>query len=97
MLNEQFSLYPLPKPIGEHAEYIIFVGLGALIVSFSKFVLGIKVWGVFRPVLLAVAFRMIGILEGIAFLVFVLSVNAFLVRPLLIPGKLLTSPGFRFC
>lgn len=82
-LNEQFSLYTLPKHLHEHAEYIVFITIGALIVSISKFVFGIRVWGVFRPILIAVAFKVIGILEGMIFLAFILSVNAFLIRPML--------------
>ncbi|MBX7170803.1 MAG: hypothetical protein K1X72_07585 [Pyrinomonadaceae bacterium] len=87
LLNEEFSLFSLSHHWQQPLEYIVFVAFGAMIVTFSKFTLGINVWGVFRPVLLAIAFKSIGVLPGIIFLAFVLSVNAFIVRPMLKANK----------
>ncbi len=80
-LSQHFSLTALPHHLHEHLEYLLFVPFGALLVTFFKFPVGLRVLGVFRPVLLAVAFKLVGIPVGLAFLAFVLAINAFLVRP----------------
>jgi hypothetical protein len=72
----------LPESLHRQVDYIIFVALGALVVSFVRLTLGIHVLGLFRPILLAVAFSITGIPLGVAFLLFVLSVVP-LLRPLL--------------
>lgn len=80
-LAEHFSLAALPHHLHEHLEYLIFMPFGALIVTFFKFTIGLRVLGVLRPVLLAVAFKLVGIPAGLAFLFIVLAIKASLVRP----------------
>lgn len=77
-----FSIAALPKHLHRHVEYIIFVPLSALVVAFFRLTLGIRVLGLFRPILIAIAFRVIGIPAGVAFLLAVLAVVA-LLRPTL--------------
>src|ERR1700726_4224109 len=77
-----FSVPDLPKGLHRHVEYIVFVPLSALLVAFFRLTLGIKVLGFFRPILLAIAFRIMGLPLGVAFLVLVLAGVA-LLRPML--------------
>jgi hypothetical protein len=65
-----------------HVEFILFVPLSAVVVSFFRLTLGVPVLSLFRPILVAVAFRTIGIPLGLAFLALVLGA-VFLMRPLL--------------
>jgi hypothetical protein len=81
-LANLFSLAALPKHLHRHVEYIIFVPLSALVVAFFRLTLGIRVLGLFRPILIAIAFRIIGIPLGVAFLLIVLVFIA-LLRPML--------------
>jgi len=83
LFNSAFSLASVPRHMHAHLEYIIFVPLGALVVTFFRLTLGLRVFGVFRPILIAIAFKMIGITIGLIFLTCVLVVIAFTVRPIL--------------
>lgn len=83
LFNSAFSLASVPHHMQAHLEDIIFVPLGALVVTFFRLTLGLRVFGVFRPILIAIAFKMIGITIGLIFLTCVLVVIAFAVRPIL--------------
>jgi hypothetical protein len=65
-----------------HVEYIMFVPLSAVVVSFFRLCLGLPVLSLFRPILVAIAFRVIGIPMGLTFLALVLG-TLILMRPLL--------------
>jgi len=77
-----FSLADIPKHMRAHVEYLIFVPLSAVVVSFFRLTLGLPVLSLFRPILVAIAFRMIGIPLGLAFLALVVGV-VLVMRPLL--------------
>jgi len=77
-----FSLADAPKHMRTHVEYVIFVPLSALVVSFFRLTLGLPVLSLFRPILVAIAFRAMGIPAGLAFLALVVGV-VLLIRPLL--------------
>ena len=77
-----FSLGGLPRHLRGHIEYVIFVPFSAVVVSFFRLTLGLPVLSLFRPILVAIAFRVIGIPLGLAFLGVVLGVVV-LLRPLL--------------
>ena len=83
LFNSAFSLASVPRQMQAHLEYVIFVPLGALVVTFFRLTLGLRVFGVFRPILIAIAFKMIGITISLIFLTCVLVVIAFAVRPIL--------------
>src|SRR5215813_8660691 len=83
LFNSAFSLSSVPHHMQAHLEYTIFVPLGALVVTFFRLTLGLRVFGVFRPILIAIAFKMIGITIGLIFLTCVLVVIGFAVRPIL--------------
>ena len=76
------SLADLPKHMQKHVEFILFVPLSSVIVTLFRLTLGIKMFSFFRPILIALAFDIMGIQEGLLFLIAVLAVVA-LGRPLL--------------
>lgn len=80
-LNDFLSLSGLPKHMRRHAEYLLFVPLGGMLVCFFRLTLGISVFSFFRPILIAIAFRFMGVQAGFVFLVAALVIVA-LVRPL---------------
>jgi uncharacterized protein with transglutaminase domain len=80
--NAWFSLVGIPAHMHKHVEFILFVPLSAVVVSFFRLTLGVPVLSLFRPILVAVAFRIMGIPLGLAFLSLVLSA-VLLMRPLL--------------
>lgn len=77
-----FNLGDLPQHVKPHVEYMLFVPLSAIVVSFFRLTLGMPVLSLFRPILVAIAFRVMGIPMGLAFLIFVLG-SAIMIRPLL--------------
>ena len=77
-----FSLADLPKHVQTHVEYMLFVPLSAVVVAFFRLTLGIPVLSLFRPILTAIAFRMMGVPIGLTFLALVLG-TVVVMRPLL--------------
>jgi len=62
-----FSLADLPAQFHKSAENVLFVPLGALVVVLFRLTLGLRVLGLFRPILVAMAFDIIGIPISLAF------------------------------
>jgi hypothetical protein len=81
-LNEVFSLSDLPRAMQGHAEFLFFVPVSAIVVCLFRLTLGVPVLSLFRPILTAVGFRVIGIPLGLAFLLAVLG-SVVLIKPLL--------------
>ena len=81
-MNELFSLADIPHRLHGHTEYVLYVPLSAIVVCIFRLTLGLPVLSLFRPILTAVAFRIIGIPWGLAFLVAVLSCVV-LLKPLI--------------
>jgi len=77
-----FSLVDLPAHYHKAVEAVLFVPVGALVVVLFRLTLGLRVLGLFRPILMAMAFAAIGIPISLAFLLFVLVIIVAL-RPLL--------------
>ena len=73
LFSNVFSLEGVPKALHRHLEYVFFVPLSAVVVSVFRLTLGLRVLGFFRPILLAIAFREIGIPLGVSFLGLVLA------------------------
>lgn len=82
LLNGWLSLSWLPAHMQKHVEFVLFVPLGAVVVSFFRLTLGVRVLSLFRPILVAIAFRIIGVPLGLAFLALVVGA-VLLLRPLL--------------
>src|SRR5215475_579910 len=62
--NEIFSVADGPARMQGHMEYVLYVPLSAIVVSLFRLTLGLPVLSLFRPILTAVAFRIIGIPWG---------------------------------
>lgn len=66
----------------ERAHYVLFVPLGAAFIVMLRLVLGIRILGPFRSILLAIAFQVTGSTMGVLFLALVIGVIVAL-RPLI--------------
>ncbi len=76
------SLEDLPLRMRPHLEYILFTPLATIVVVLFRLTLGLEVYGLWRPILLAVAFRLVGLQIGLTFLLTVM-LGIVLVWPLL--------------
>lgn len=82
LLSKGLSAADLSPHLRRVAENVLVIPLGAVIVVAVRLTLGLKVLGLFRPILLAMAFQAIGVPLGLAFLMPVLAFVVML-RPLL--------------
>src|SRR5262245_9055538 len=76
------SLADLPTPFQKIAEDVLLVPLGGLVVVIFRLTLGLRVLGLFRPILIALAFRIVGVPVSLGLLLFALLVIV-LLRPML--------------
>jgi 7 transmembrane helices usually fused to an inactive transglutaminase len=81
-LNQVLSLSDLSPKLQVHTEFVLFVPLSAIVVCLFRLTLGLPVLSLFRPILTALAFRIVGIPLGLGFLVAVLA-GVVLIKPLL--------------
>jgi uncharacterized protein with transglutaminase domain len=81
-LDQTFSLLDLPQRMQHHAEFVLFIPLSAIVVCLFRLTLGLPVLSLFRPILTAVGFQIVGIRLGLAFLLVVLGAVV-LLKPLL--------------
>ena len=77
-----FSLADLPAHFQASIENVLLVPVGAVVVVLFRLTLGIRVLGLFRPILMAMAFEIIGIPVSLTFVLFALVIVVAL-RPLL--------------
>jgi hypothetical protein len=82
LISKGLSAADLSPHLRRIAENILVIPLGAVVVVAVRLTLGLKVLGLFRPILLAMAFLAIGVPLGLAFLMPVLALVVTL-RPLL--------------
>lgn len=76
-----FSLVEIPENMQNRVAYILFVPFAATLVVFFRLVLGIRLLGPFRSILIAVAFQITGVLLGLIFLAAVISIVV-IIRPI---------------
>jgi hypothetical protein len=69
-----FSLADIPQNMRNRVVYILFVPFGATLVVFFRLVLGIRLLGPFRSILIAIAFQITGIVLGLIFLATVIGI-----------------------
>lgn len=81
------TLADLPPEVMAQVGYVLAIPLGAVIVVFARVTLGLRLMGPFRPILIAVALQMTGIVPGLLFLAATFVLIA-LVRPLVRAQKL---------
>jgi hypothetical protein len=74
LLTNFLSLTDLPVHFHGVVKTVLIVTLGALTVVAFRLILGIQVLGLFRPILLAMAFEVIGVPMSTAFLVCALAI-----------------------
>jgi uncharacterized protein with transglutaminase domain len=82
LVAKAISATDLSPHLRQVAENILLIPLGAVVVVAVRLTLGLRVLGLFRPILLAMAFGAIGVPLGLAFLIPVLAFVVVL-RPLL--------------
>jgi len=82
IMRRFFSLADLPSHFHAVAENVLMVPLGALVVVIFRLTFGLRVLGLFRPILIAMAFQIIGVPISVAFLLVAL-VAIVVLRPLL--------------
>jgi len=82
VVGKFFSLADLPGHFHRTAEEVLLVSLGALVVVIFRLTFGLLVLGLFRPILMAMAFWIVGVPISLGFLLFALVV-ILLLRPLL--------------
>lgn len=61
----EFSLYSLPVHVQNVYKVLLMIPLGALVVVFMRNIIGIRTFGTFMPVLIALAFRETELLWGV--------------------------------
>ncbi len=77
------TLADLPPEIIEQAGYVMAIPLGSLLVVFVRLTLGLRPLGPFRPILIALALQMTGIIAGLCFLAATFLLIVF-IRPLIL-------------
>jgi len=90
-LLDQWSLFRLPQEFQGTFRILILVPLGALMICILRNIIGFPTFGIFMPVLMALAFRSTGLLYGIGIFAIVLLVG-FAVRSSLERLRLLLVP-----
>jgi len=80
LLDRFFTFTQTSGRLRIHTEEILFVPLCAIVVSFFRLTLGLRVLSPFRPILIAIGFRAVGVPAGIVFLASALALIS-LVRP----------------
>lgn len=80
----------LSKSMQNRVAYILFIPFGATVAVFFRLVLGIRLFGPFRSILIAIAFKIMGIPLGLIFLMVVVSI-VITIRPVV---KAINLPYF---
>jgi len=87
----RFSLFGLPLATQEVYRLLLVIPVGVLFLAFLRNVVGVKTFGTFMPVLIAIAFRQTELLVGIVLFSVVLAVGL-LVRSYMETLRLLLVP-----
>lgn len=90
-LLDQWSLFHLPPEFQETFRILLLVPVGTLIISLLRNFVGFPTFGIFMPILMALAFRNTGLIYGVAIFAGVLMVG-YAVRRLLEKLRLLLVP-----
>jgi hypothetical protein len=70
-----YSIYSLPIEQQSVFKFILLMPVGALIVIFTRVVLGVRTAGTFMPILLAIAFVQTSLLSGVLIFLLILAVG----------------------
>ncbi len=88
---DRWSLFHLPPQFQETFRILILVPVGALIICVLRNIIGFPTFGIFMPVLMALAFRNIGLLFGLGIFAGVVLIG-YVVRRWIDRLRLLVSP-----
>jgi len=72
---DRWSLFHLPREFQNTFRILLLVPISALLIGFFRNVIGFPTFGIFMPVLLALAFRNTGLLYGLGIFAFVIGVG----------------------
>ena len=72
---DRLSLFHLPREFQNTFRILLLVPISALLIGFFRNVIGFPTFGIFMPVLLALAFRNTGLLYGLGIFTFVIAVG----------------------
>ncbi len=70
-----FSFYNLPIDSQITFQVLLMIPIGGLVLAFLRQIVGVKTFGTFMPVLIALAFRETGLISGIMLFVFVVAIG----------------------
>lgn len=87
----EYSLFKLPLATQRVFQVLVLVPIGALIISLLHQMIGLKTFGTFTPILIAISFRAIGLIVGIPLFVLVVIIGL-LIRGYLNRLQLLIVP-----
>lgn len=73
-----FSFYNLPLDTQLVFKVLLMIPIGGLVIAFLRQVVGVKTFGTFMPVLIALAFRETGLLAGILLFIGVVAIGLFI-------------------
>jgi hypothetical protein len=73
-----FSFYNLPLDTQLVFKVLLTIPLGGLVIAFLRQVIGVKTFGTFMPVLVALAFRETGLVAGILLFILVVALGLFI-------------------
>jgi hypothetical protein len=69
----RFSFFNLPLSAQLTFKILLLVPIGGLVISFLRQIVGLKTFGTFMPVLIALAFRQMGFVSGCVFFAIIIS------------------------
>lgn len=74
----KFSFYNLPIETQLLFKVLLMIPIGGLVIAFLRQVVGVKTFGTFMPVLIALAFRETGLLAGVLLFMLVVAIGLFI-------------------
>ncbi len=80
-VNRWLSLDGLPPNVHGQLQFAVFVPIGSLVLVCARYLLGLRAFGVFSPILIALGLTSAGYLVGLGFLLLALVVVALGIRP----------------
>lgn len=73
-----FSFYNLPLDTQLVFKVLLMIPIGGLVIAFLRQVIGVKTFGTFMPVLVALAFRETGLIAGVGLFILVVALGLFI-------------------
>lgn len=77
-LLQGFSFYTLPIDTQILFKVLLMIPVGGLVIAFLRQIIGVKTFGTFMPVLIALAFRETGLIAGVILFILVVGIGLFI-------------------